>query len=107
MERMMTLWGALTAGSIPVTAAGGTEATGTSLLTILLLGFGALIVVGRLIPGLVIFGGIVKGLFGKRGAKPLHPFYPTCSNYAVTAIRRHGALKGLLFSTRRILGYFG
>jgi putative membrane protein insertion efficiency factor len=30
-------------------------------------------------------------------------FYPTCSNYAIEAIERHGAIKGILFSIRRIL----
>ncbi|MCX5832632.1 MAG: membrane protein insertion efficiency factor YidD [Deltaproteobacteria bacterium] len=33
---------------------------------------------------------------------PCCRFYPTCSEYAITAIRRHGPLKGLLFSARRI-----
>ena len=30
-------------------------------------------------------------------------FSPTCSAYALQAIDRHGALKGLLLATRRIL----
>jgi putative membrane protein insertion efficiency factor len=29
-------------------------------------------------------------------------FYPSCSVYASTAIQRHGILKGLAFSLRRI-----
>jgi putative membrane protein insertion efficiency factor len=32
---------------------------------------------------------------------PACRFYPTCSEYAQTAIRRHGAVKGLLYSLRR------
>jgi hypothetical protein len=32
---------------------------------------------------------------------PACRFYPTCSDYAQIAIRRHGALKGLLYSLRR------
>lgn len=30
-------------------------------------------------------------------------FYPTCSNYAVEAIEKHGAFKGSLLSVYRIL----
>jgi putative membrane protein insertion efficiency factor len=30
-------------------------------------------------------------------------FYPSCSTYAVTALRRHGALKGSWLAARRLL----
>ena len=30
-------------------------------------------------------------------------FYPSCSNYAVTAFRRHGLARGLYLSVRRLL----
>ena len=30
-------------------------------------------------------------------------FTPTCSAYAITAIYKHGALKGLFFTSKRIL----
>jgi putative membrane protein insertion efficiency factor len=29
-------------------------------------------------------------------------FYPTCSNYAIDALRKHGAAKGLWRSVRRV-----
>ena len=29
-------------------------------------------------------------------------FHPTCSNYAIEALERHGALKGTILSSRRI-----
>ena len=29
-------------------------------------------------------------------------FHPTCSNYAIEALKRHGALKGTILSSRRI-----
>ena len=29
-------------------------------------------------------------------------FYPTCSNYTIEALKRHGALKGTILSSRRI-----
>ncbi|MFU0832028.1 MAG: putative membrane protein insertion efficiency factor [Oscillospiraceae bacterium] len=35
--------------------------------------------------------------------KPCCKYYPTCSNYAVQAIERFGALKGLLLALYRIL----
>lgn len=38
---------------------------------------------------------------------PLFPascrFYPTCSNYTIEAINKHGAFKGLLLGVKRIL----
>ena len=29
-------------------------------------------------------------------------FHPTCSNYAIEALERHGALRGTILSSRRI-----
>ena len=29
-------------------------------------------------------------------------FHPTCSNYAIEALERHGALKGTILSSKRI-----
>jgi hypothetical protein len=63
MKHFMTTLVALTAWATPAIAGGGMETENTSLITILLLGFGAVIVVFQLIPGLVIFCGMVKGLF--------------------------------------------
>ncbi len=64
MKRTMTTLATLVAMATPAIAAGGMETEGTSLITVLLIVFGALIVVGQLIPGIVLFGGMVKGLFG-------------------------------------------
>ncbi len=45
--------------------------------------------------------------FYQRSISPLHPaccrFTPTCSQYALEAIQRYGALKGGLVALRRIL----
>lgn len=45
--------------------------------------------------------------FYRRVISPLTPpscrFTPTCSTYAVEAIKRHGPLKGLYLAVRRIL----
>lgn len=45
--------------------------------------------------------------FYQRGISPLLPpscrYTPTCSQYMVEAITKHGALKGLYLGTRRIL----
>ena len=34
---------------------------------------------------------------------PACRFYPTCSEYALEAIKKHGALKGLYLTIRRLL----
>ncbi len=31
------------------------------------------------------------------------PYFPSCSDYAITAIKRHGAFKGFLLSVWRIM----
>ena len=44
----------------------------------------------------------IKGiLFNSYG--PTSRFYPTCSSYAIEAIKKHGAIKGSYLSIRRIL----
>lgn len=30
-------------------------------------------------------------------------FYPTCSEYAIMAVRKHGAIKGLFLAIKRVL----
>ncbi len=69
MKRTMTTLGAIMAMATPAIAAGAMETEGTSLITIMLIGFGALIVVGQLIPAIALFRGMVKGLFGHHAAK--------------------------------------
>ena len=58
---------------------------------------------GNLLSKLLII--IIK--FYKLVLSPLLPsacrFYPTCSVYAIDALRRHGLVKGLLLSFKRIL----
>lgn len=45
--------------------------------------------------------------FYQRFVSPLRPpscrYYPSCSSYAVTAITRHGALRGSWLAVRRLL----
>ena len=45
--------------------------------------------------------------FYQRAISPLTPpscrFTPTCSEYAVQALRKHGPLKGLYLAVRRLL----
>jgi putative membrane protein insertion efficiency factor len=38
-----------------------------------------------------------------RWLPPRCRFYPSCSQYAITALQQHGALKGATLATRRIL----
>jgi len=44
-------------------AASGAEAEGNGLLVTLFLGIGALVVVCQMLPGLTLFGSMVRGLF--------------------------------------------
>lgn len=52
---------------------------------------------------------VLIGLIGlyKRVVSPLLPkrcrFYPTCSDYAVEAVRQHGALRGLGMAAGRLM----
>ncbi len=43
----------------------------------------------------------------QKAISPLLPpscrYYPTCSHYAIEAVRKHGAIKGTLMGTSRIL----
>lgn len=51
---------------------------------------------------------LIKGVKGyQRRISPLFPpscrYYPTCSNYMLHALEQHGALKGSIMGTARIL----
>ena len=72
MKKIMTIAATIAATTQPLAASNGTEAAGTSILVILFLGFGALIVVCQLIPGLVLFCSMIKGLFGSAVKKTVH-----------------------------------
>jgi putative membrane protein insertion efficiency factor len=52
-----------------------------------------------------IFMGLIK--FYQKFISPIKPrccrFYPSCSNYALEAIKRFGALSGGLLAVRRLL----
>lgn len=45
--------------------------------------------------------------FYKKHISPLLPsaciYTPTCSEYGIEAVKRHGVIKGLYYTTRRIL----
>ena len=65
MKHTMTTLGAVMVATTPALAFGGPESEGTGILVPLFLGFGVLIIVCQLIPGLVLFSSILKTLFGK------------------------------------------
>lgn len=51
---------------------------------------------------------LLKGVRAyQKGISPLFPptcrYYPTCSHYMIDALEKHGALKGSLMGTARIL----
>jgi len=79
MKLIITVLTAIMVKATPALASSGQETMGTSLLVLLFLGFGALIVICQLIPGLVLFCSMLKGLFDsaakntmpKTGAKTL------------------------------------
>jgi len=56
------------------------------------------------LPGLILLG-LLR--FYQRFVSPLSPpscrYYPSCSSYAVTAVSRHGALRGTWLAARRVL----
>lgn len=47
---------------------------------------------------------LVRGYqrFISPGLPPSCRFYPSCSQYAIEALQRHGALKGTLLAARRL-----
>ncbi|MBI2398330.1 MAG: membrane protein insertion efficiency factor YidD [Xanthomonadales bacterium] len=51
-----------------------------------------------LIKSLQAYKRIVSPLLGQRCR-----FYPSCSNYAMSAIERHGTVRGTLLATSRLL----
>lgn len=71
MKIMMTVLTVATVWAIPALASQDAETAGGSLLVLLFLGFGALIVVLQLIPSLVLFVSMFKGLFFSAGRNPL------------------------------------
>jgi hypothetical protein len=58
-------------GMTPVLASSDPEAAGSGLLVFLFLGFIGLIVAFQLIPSLILFGSMIKGLFGAAESHPL------------------------------------
>ena len=63
MKTLLRTLTATLAWVVPALAANGSEPQGNGLLIVLFLGFGALIVVFQLVPGLVLFVTMVKELF--------------------------------------------
>jgi hypothetical protein len=64
MKRITMILAAILLTTTPVLASSGQEVGGTSLLVLLFLGFGALIVVCQMVPSLMLFCSMLKGLFG-------------------------------------------
>lgn len=50
-------------------AASGAESEGNGLLVVLFLGVGALIVASQMLPGLALFGSMIRGLFSGKDAE--------------------------------------
>jgi len=71
MKLIITILAVMMVEATTVLAAGGEETMEISLLVILLMGFGALIVVFQLIPSLVLFYSMLKGLFDSTAKKTI------------------------------------
>jgi hypothetical protein len=71
MKIMMKSLATIMVGATPALASSDPETMGSSLLVFLFLGFGALIVVLQLVPSMLLFGSMLKGLFGGAGNHPL------------------------------------
>ncbi len=53
---------------------------------------------GKLMVGLIkLYQWVLSPLLGQRCR-----FYPTCSQYAIEAIQKHGALRGAVYTIRRL-----
>jgi len=64
MKLIITVITAIMVKATPALASSGQETMGTSLLVLLFLGFGVLIVACQLIPSLILFCSMLKGIFG-------------------------------------------
>lgn len=71
MKLIITVLGMIMIKATTVLAASGQENLEVSLLTILFLVFGSLIVIGQLIPCLVLFYSMLKGLFDSTEKKTM------------------------------------
>jgi hypothetical protein len=71
MKIIMKILAAILVGATPALASSDPDTAEGSLLVLLFLGFGALIVVLQLIPSLLLFGSMLKGLFGGAQNHPL------------------------------------
>jgi hypothetical protein len=71
MKIIIKILAAILVGATPALASSDPDTAEGSLLVLLFLGFGALIVVLQLIPSLLLFGSMLKGLFGGAQNHPL------------------------------------
>ena len=71
MKIIMTVLTVVALWATPALASQDSETTGSSLLVLFFLGFGALIIVLQLIPSLVLFVSMFKGIFFSTGNHPL------------------------------------
>ena len=58
-------------GTQALASGGGIDGNGLNLLTTLLIAFGALIIIFQFVPGIILFFGMLKGLYSVSEKKPL------------------------------------
>ena len=71
MKLITAILTAILVNATSALASSGQETAGTSLFVLLFLGFGALIVACQLIPSIVLFCSMLKGLFESAANHPL------------------------------------
>ena len=59
-------------GTQALASGNGIDGNGLNLLTTLLIAFGALIIIFQLVPGIILFFGMLKGLYSVSEKKPLN-----------------------------------
>jgi hypothetical protein len=67
--KLITIVALIMIAATPGLASSGQETMGTGLMALLFLGFGSLIVVCQLIPGVMLFCSMLKGLFNGAATK--------------------------------------
>lgn len=65
MKTMRVLFSMMAGSATAVYAAAGSQSEGTGILTYFFIGFFALVIVSQLIPALIMFVGLVRGLFAR------------------------------------------
>jgi len=65
MNTMIKILLAVLVSALPALAAGSGDSGDVSPLVVLFIAFGAMILLFQLVPGFILFGSMIRGLFGR------------------------------------------